>query len=394
MTTAATNHIAATVNNRAGGDGRRPTWAAASGGGVPAGPPAPFDRLAIGPRVALEAARFGGVYRLPFFFGFAFPAMASPVVARSALVANRGPARSRYRRLMADPEADAGAPDSGNGHLHAGAALDKLAWGLSSDPGAVREHNEDYADAHAPTIPDDAWERAPLFALADGMGGHAAGEVASRLAIESLLAAWTGGSLGPPTSALRGAIRAANTAVLDASMAPGRRGMGTTLTAAVLTGHEALVGHVGDSRAYLVRDKSCTQLTTDHSRVAEMVRMRMISAEQAVHHPARSQLTRSLGADPMVQADVSKHPILAGDVLVLCTDGLWDVVNRNDLAAEAQRLVDGELSSAADLAQRLTEVAVKNGTVDNVTAVVVHVTSDRPIPPAASRRSLFRRSRS
>jgi protein phosphatase len=288
-----------------------------------------------------------------------------------------------------------GATDAsaGNGHLREGAVLAKLSWGLVSDAGPARDHNEDFGGAFAPTIPDDAWTRPPLFAVADGMGGHAAGEVASRVAIESLLQDWTELSPGQTQSALRHAARTANTAVVDAGMEPGRRGMGTTLTAVALNGTEAVVGHVGDSRAYLVRGDACTQLTTDHSRVAEMVRMKLITAEQAATHPARSQVTRSLGGDPFVQVDMSKHPIQQDDVVIICCDGLWDVVRRADLAEEAQLLVSGETPTAVTAAERLVNLAIKRETGDNVTAVVIHVTSDRPIPPVVARRSLFRRNR-
>jgi serine/threonine protein phosphatase PrpC len=293
---------------------------------------------------------------------------------------------------MADP-AGALASPSGNGELRAGAVLSKLSWGLVSDPGPSRSHNEDFAGAYAPTTPDDAWTRPPLFALADGMGGHAAGEVASRTAVESLIDAWGDGNSGSTQASLRSAARAANTAVVDAGLEPGRRGMGTTLTAVAVCGTEAVVGHVGDSRAYLVRGDACDQLTTDHSRVAEMVRMKIITAEQAADHPARSQITRSLGGDPFVQVDLSKHPIQQHDVVILCCDGLWDVVLRSDLVDEARLLVAGITPTPVDAAERLVSLAVKRETTDNVTAVVVHITSNRPIPPVSTRRSLFRRNR-
>jgi protein phosphatase len=286
------------------------------------------------------------------------------------------------------------APPSGNGRLHSGAVLSVLAWGLCSDPGPIREHNEDYAAAFALTTPDDAWDHSPVFAVADGMGGHAAGEVASRTAVEALLATWTGGPQSAISPALRSATRAANVAVFDAAMEPGHRGMGTTLTAAALNGHEVAIAHVGDSRAYLVRDDQCDQLTTDHSRVGEMLRMKLITAEQAAVHPARSQLTRSLGGDPTVQVELTRHDLRRGDVLILCSDGLWDVISRSDLVEETELLQAAEVATPAELAARLVTTAVKREATDNVTALVVHVTSDRPIPPAITRRSLFRRNRS
>ncbi len=111
---------------------------------------------------------------------------------------------------------------AGNGHVSEGAVLSKLAWSLRSGPGKVRETNEDYVRVYAPTIPDDAWNRGPLFAVADGLGGHAAGEVASRLAVEAILRVWTADQPDEPVKALRAAARQANTVVLDASFAPQR----------------------------------------------------------------------------------------------------------------------------------------------------------------------------
>ena len=255
----------------------------------------------------------------------------------------------------------------------------------------MRDQNEDYAAVHASTGPDDAWDRPPLFVVADGMGGHAAGEIASRTAVETALNVWTKGAPTSGSKGLRTAVRAANLAVIDAGEAPGRHGMGTTVTALTLSGHEAAVAHVGDSRAYLVRGDSCTQVTVDHSRAGDMLRMRLITAEQAATHPARSQLTRSLGSDPLVQVDVYRQSIELGDTWVLCSDGLWDVVGSRDIVDVVRGIgTHGERATAGDAAHRLVDLAITRGTVDNVSAVVVQVTSDRPIPPEP-RRSLFRR---
>ena len=284
-------------------------------------------------------------------------------------------------------------PGTGNGRLAEHAVLAKLAWALHSEPGDVRPHNEDFAGAYAPTVPDDAWDRGPLWVVADGMGGHAAGEVASRLATETVLASWANGAPAAPAAALRDAVRRANAAVLDASHEIGRRGMGTTVVALTFAGTEALIANVGDSRAYRVRERECTQLTTDHSRVAEMLRMRMISPEQAATHPARSMLTRSLGAELMVQTEISKELLRKDDTFVLCTDGLWDVVPRTDIADVVAALDKGELATTADAAALLVGTAIERGAADNVTAVVVRLTSDRPIPAAGGRRLFFRRGR-
>jgi len=281
---------------------------------------------------------------------------------------------------------------TGNGDLASHAVLGKLTWALRSETGPVRSGNEDFADAFVPTAPDDAWDRGPFFVVADGMGGHAAGEVASRLAVEAALGSWSAGGGAAPQQGVRAAIRQANTAVYDASLAPGRRGMGTTVVALTIAGHEAIIGHVGDSRAYLVRAAECAQLTADHSRVGEMVRMKLLTPEEAATHPARSQLTRSLGADLGVQVDLTRQPVQQADTILLCTDGLWDVVSRAEMA-DAVKLVAAEDRPPPTAAvDRLVELALARGASDNVTALTVTVTSALPIPAAAGRR-FFRRGR-
>jgi protein phosphatase len=269
--------------------------------------------------------------------------------------------------------------------------LAKLAWALRSEPGEVRPHNEDYAGVFAPTTPDDAWDRGPLVVVADGLGGHAAGEIASRVAVDAALNEWTRGSAQAPRQALRNAVRTANVAVYDAALERGRQGMGTTVTALTLAGNSALVANVGDSRAYRIRSGECEQLTSDHSKVGEMLRMRLITPEQAANHPARSMLTRSLGADPAVQVDIVETDIARDDVFVLCSDGLWDAVSRAELGTIVTGMIGEHSVLAVDAAAALVDLALKRDAPDNVTAAVVHVTSDRPIPAAASRRSLFRR---
>ena len=282
-------------------------------------------------------------------------------------------------------------PAAGNGHLAAHGVFAKLSWAMRSDPGDVRPHNEDFCAGYVPTIPDDAWEHGPVFVVADGLGGHAAGEVASRLATDTMTTQWRKTKAAAPRSALRDAVRAANTAVYDASLESGRRGMGTTLTALTLAGHEAFVAHVGDSRAYHVRKEVCRQLTADHSRVGEMLRMKLITPEQAANHPARSQLTRSLGGDPTVQVDLVTTDVAEDDTFILCSDGLWDSVSRQEMADIARRIGGDTVPTPAEAADMLVDLALKRDAPDNVTVVVVRVTSARPIPPAGSRRGFFRR---
>jgi serine/threonine protein phosphatase PrpC len=273
-----------------------------------------------------------------------------------------------------------------------------VAWAMRSEPGDVRPHNEDFVGAFVPDVEAGA-DRGPLFVVCDGLGGHAAGEVASRTAVESALRSWAASGQSAAHQAARSAVRAANLSVYDASLERARRGMATTLTALTLAGREAVVAHVGDTRAYLVRDGVCSQLTADHSRVGDMLRMGLISPEQAAVHPARSQLTRTVGGDLTVQVDMVRTPCLPGDVFVLCSDGLWDTIPRAEMAGLVDMVgtvgpedgvaEDGAAEAAA--ADRLVATALARRSPDNVTALVVRVMTDQPGPAATGRRSLFRR---
>jgi serine/threonine protein phosphatase PrpC len=266
--------------------------------------------------------------------------------------------------------------------LAAEGAADTVRWAYICDPGTARDNNEDYAGALTPESGD------PIFVVADGMGGHAAGEVASRLAVETILSSWVAGGPGPAHQKLRSAIRAANVAVFDASQEKGRRGMGSTLTAVSLSGKEVVIAHAGDSRCYLVRDGQAAQLTADHSRVGEMLRMRLITAEQAARHPARSMLTRSLGTEPMLQPDLIRQPSEVGDIYVLCSDGLWDSVGRAEIAELTTGDPEGEPPPVGQAAGALIELALKRDAPDNVTVAVIHlVAHGQPVPG----RRLFRR---
>ena len=251
----------------------------------------------------------------------------------------------------------------------------KYSWALRSHPGRERTDNEDFVGAYAPAEPD---ARGSLFVVCDGMGGHAAGEVASRLAVETVVENWVGSTGGAAHQLMRSAVRSANSIVFSASLDAETRGMGTTLTALALVGDEALeavIGHVGDSRAYRVRHGQCEQLTADHSRVGEMLRMRLITPEQAKTHPARSQLSRSLGGEPAVQVDIVRNPVMPKDVFVLCCDGVWDLVSMREIAhATAKGAVEG--------AEELIALALDRGAPDNVTVVVVVVSPEVPMPEA------------
>ena len=224
-----------------------------------------------------------------------------------------------------------------------------------TDIGHVRERNED-------AIVVDG----TLVAVADGLGGHAGGELASKLATELLAASFTGSSV----EELATAVRAANWVVWErASSAPALTGMGTTMCAAGLVDDGALaVVHVGDSRAYLAQDGSVHRLTEDHTVAAELIRDGELSEADAVGHPHRAILTRALGVGPAVQVDAVRRPVAAGDVLLLCSDGLFTHVSDDEIGS---RLLSANAPQTT--ADELLELALSRGGADNVSVVVAEV---------------------
>ncbi len=228
------------------------------------------------------------------------------------------------------------------------------AYAGASDVGHVRTSNED-ALLLAP----------PLFAVADGLGGHQAGEVASRLAVDVLL---EHAPRRADAKALGRAVRAANKAVIDAAVeGRGRSGMGTTMTAAMIDGLRIAIAHVGDSRAYLLhRDGRLERVTQDHSLVADLVRQGSLTEEESRVHPNRSVITRALGSDPAMAADTLEVTAKPGDRLLLCTDGLSSLVGDDEIAEILSR--NGEAKEAVGA---LIATARLAGGHDNITAVVV-----------------------
>ena len=212
-----------------------------------------------------------------------------------------------------------------------------------------------------------------VFAVADGLGGHQGGEVASATAIEPL-AALDGREFADPgqaAEALADAIRQANSAILDqATGDPDLWGMGTTLTAAAVAGdHHLQLAHVGDSRAYLFRDGSLEQVTTDHTVVGELVRRGRLTPEQAAIHPERSILTRAVGLDPRIPVDTPAPLELApGDQVLLCSDGLTEVVPDVRLTELLTTEPDGDAACRS-----LIDAANSAGGPDNITVVLVRV---------------------
>jgi protein phosphatase len=230
----------------------------------------------------------------------------------------------------------------------------------SSHTGRIRRTNED-------AYLDDP----PLFVVADGMGGARAGEVASRLAIDTFLE-WKALPGEDGEERLRRTILESNRRVLERSQTdPSAAGMGSTVTAALLEGGRVVVGHVGDSRAYLLRDAVLQQLSHDHSLVAELERAGRITHEEAVVHPQRSVITRALGATPGLEVDTISLPLRDGDVVLLCSDGLSGLVGDDAIAG-----VVGGGEPLADVVRRLVKAANDAGGDDNVTVVAFRVASD------------------
>jgi serine/threonine protein phosphatase PrpC len=240
-----------------------------------------------------------------------------------------------------------------------------LRYGAATDPGRVRRHNEDAVLASP-----------YLFAVADGMGGHAAGEVAAGLAVDRLGVLAGRADLTPDD--LRAAIEAAGDEIVAAARG-GRRGMGTTvagLAAVQLGGADHwVVFNVGDSRVYRLAGGRLGQLTVDHSEVEEMVEAGRLSRAEAREHPLRNMVTRSLGSEPRPVADLWVIPSVPGERFVVCSDGLPQELDDSDI--EAVLLTVDDAQQAADL---LVARAVGAGGRDNVTVVVV----DLPLADAAA----------
>ncbi len=235
-----------------------------------------------------------------------------------------------------------------------------------SDTGRQRRENEDCA-----------WARAPVFVVADGMGGAQAGEVAARIAVEAFAQGLPDD--GTPEERLADRAREANRRIYELSRTEHEHaGMGTTLTAAYLDASELAIAHVGDSRAYLFRGGSLKRLTQDHSLVDELVRRGKLTEEQAAEHPQRSIITRALGPEPSVEVDTWTYPVASGDVLLLCSDGLTSMVSEDRMEEILRRA-----STLKRAGQALIDEANAAGGRDNIT-VVLALIEDAAADGAAS----------
>jgi PPM family protein phosphatase len=238
-----------------------------------------------------------------------------------------------------------------------------------TDTGRKRRHNEDVYVVEP-----------PIFAIADGMGGANAGEVAAALAADALR-----GEGGSGEDTLVTLIQEANRRVYEqAAEDAAKSGMGTTMTVALLEDSRVRIGHVGDSRAYLIRDGELSQLTDDHSLVGELVRSGKLAPEDAETHPQRSVITRVLGTDPDVDVDTITIETRSGDLFLLCSDGLYSMVG-NDRILELVERNRRDLDAAA---KALIAAANKGGGDDNITVVAFEIVPDGDAAPAAEEPAL------
>lgn len=240
--------------------------------------------------------------------------------------------------------------------------------GAKTDLGRVRENNEDKFDFFEPEDPDVLARKGYLYAVCDGMGGHAAGQIASEMALKTLIKSYYADNSPDVTGSLQRAVFDANGLIYDAArMIAERAGMGTTLTAVVIRADEAYFAQVGDSRGYLIRNGQIRQITEDHSWVAEQVKRGVITEEEAQYSPFRNVITRSLGNMPTVESDIFIEDIKPGDIIVLCSDGLSGNLSKEDILKQTE----GKAPSQAAL--DMINLANEKGGGDNITAVVVAI---------------------
>jgi len=270
---------------------------------------------------------------------------------------------------------------------------DRLETGFGWDAGLLREFNEDSIlctrfdlRTHLGVI------SAGLFAVADGMGGHSAGEVASDLATriihtECISRLVEGNPAPPPLSILADAFARANSTVFKAASASDLEGMGTTLTAALVIGGDLYVAHIGDSRCYIINNRETLQVTKDHSVVQQLVDAGAITLEEARNHPRRNEITRVLGYSSDIVPDLQQVKLYAGDTILLCSDGLYGVLDSREIAKTVMGFSTPDqachdLTAQANLAggpDNISVIIVKPGNLPSWQAMIVVETSIRKL---------------
>lgn len=239
-----------------------------------------------------------------------------------------------------------------------------------TDIGKIRPNNEDAVGHFEPKNAKEQGSKGWLFIVADGMGGHRGGEIASKLAVDATQASYQTDLNEDRAAALKAAVDHANRLILNESLSDeALMGMGTTCTAMAVHEGYAYFVHVGDSRAYVLRDGELVQLTQDHSLVGEMVRSGILSDEDARNHPKRNVITRSLGIHGIINLDTPFSPfeLKKDDVFLLCTDGLTSLVNDDEISGSLSE------NKPDDACRKLVDAANQKGGKDNITVVVVKI---------------------
>lgn len=271
---------------------------------------------------------------------------------------------SRFKNIFSKTSSGEGRESGNNGAAH------NLSLNVAqrTDVGRKRSHNEDSVAHIVPKDPDMMAKKGALFIVADGMGGHAAGEVASEIAVNTVCNMYYQDTNEDVSASITHAVKSANAMIYQrACENMMRQGMGTTCVTAILKGTTAYIANVGDSRAYLVHNSQVKQISQDHSWVAEQVHTGALTEEQARNHAMRNMITRSLGFFPEVEVDTFTESVCEGDILVLCSDGLSGMVTDNELHQIVAHFVPQES------VYRLIDRANEQGGIDNITVLVVRV---------------------
>lgn len=257
------------------------------------------------------------------------------------------------------------------------APLQEIECSGLSHIGSMREDNQDAIRLSGETPAADR----RLFALADGMGGYSHGGVASQTALETFFETFYSDTTSAVPRRMRRSVDAANLGVYQMAQRLGAVRMGTTLTAVTVVGQQLHVAHVGDSRAYLVRDNRAQCITNDHTHVGDMVRMKVIPPDKVRTHVQRSILTKGLGLTLFVQPDITQATVQDGDRLVLCTDGVWSVIEDQEFAQVAV-----QAANMTALSEALVNLALERQSDDNLSVVAIHLQQLGPAESSADQR--------
>ena len=247
--------------------------------------------------------------------------------------------------------------------------------------GKVRKENEDSLRF---CIPDDEFTPSVghLYGIADGMGGYALGNMASSLALEIFFATFYDSDGANQFQKIKTGIQNANLSVYQTAQKLSVGRMGTTITVANIYGKNLYIGHVGDTRAYLIRNNKATCLTNDHTRVGELVRMKLLSPDKVRTHNQRSVLEKCLGFNLFVQPDVFKVPVQNNDVIILCSDGVWSVIEDEEFAK-----MTAANSNPENLSREIVELALERDHDDNLSTAAIYLNrlSNKELPGESNR---------